>query len=56
MKAASRGARRFVASVSMTRAVYFAVALIFTLIALCWVGSSLVIEIELLVFPFLVGE
>ena len=56
MKAASRGARRFVASVSNDALVYFAVALIFTLIALCCVGSSLVIEIESFVFPFLVGE
>ena len=41
---------------STKRSVYFAVALIFTLIALCCVGSSLVIEIESFVFPFLVGD
>jgi hypothetical protein len=44
------------AALSIKRSVYFAVALIFNLIALCCVGSSLVIEIESFVFPFLVGE
>ncbi len=54
---ASLMARRFVACVvSDDSSAYFDLPTIFILIAFLWVRSSLVIEIESLVDPFLVGE
>ncbi len=57
MKAASPRARRFVACVVRDRGSgYFALPLIFSLIAFLCVGSSLVITTPSLVDPFFTGE